>query len=421
MKKRIFIISISIIVLFSLFLIIKYFLPLNYQVNNGIDSNEKNFTSNLKLNSKASLIMNLDTNQIIYENNISEAFPVYSCSKIVFLATLEEEMKKKNISFNDKVKISSTITKINKNGNFAQSGIKANEVYTIKELYYCVMMASGNDATIALAEYVFGSHANAVIKMNEFAKEHHLNNASFVSTSGLDGKDLTEAGLKTNSGSNLLSIEDTIKVIKIIEEKYPEIIEAGSKDSVLIGQYNKKKLWVNNVNHMIEQFSNIKGVYGLKTGSNMDEYSMSIINLYKNKYNQHFLIVSYANKNYQTMHDDSVKMINYLNTLSVINIKDNLNLKINFGYNKNKVEYMLNKDLLVYYPKNYQLSYYLDHKFNHLNKIYNVKKGGNLGKINFNNIIFYQDDLPNVIITNNVIEKYNYQKLLELILDIIRK
>ncbi|MDR3215276.1 MAG: hypothetical protein LBT75_03240, partial [Bacilli bacterium] len=381
-KRSLLFISIS-IGLLALFLFIKYLLPIDNKISNNVIV--KNDEVTFKVDSKASLIMNLDTNQIIYQDNIDEALKVYSSSKILFLATIQEEMVKNKISFNKKIRIGKNINLINKNGNFSQSGIKTNEVYTIKELYYAIMMASGNDASIALAEDIFGSHEQAVKAMNSFIKRHGLNNSKVISTSGLDGEDLSKAGLKTNKGSNVLSIRDTIKLIKIIEKNYPEIIEAGQLQQVKIGQYNKKELYINNVNGMIEAYSHIKGIYGLKTGSNMEDYSNSIINLYLNNHQQHFLIIIYGAHDYQSMKKDTSQMINYLNSLKVTNLVDNIDLDIKFGFNKNKVNYQLAHDLLIYYPQNEDLAYYLENNNRHFNKFYNVKNKQIIGQIAFSN------------------------------------
>lgn len=68
-------------------------------------------------------------------------------------------------------------------------GLKANDIITINDLLYGLMLCSGNDAAVCLAEYVGGSIEEFAELMNQKAKELNLNNTHFVTPHGLDSEE----------------------------------------------------------------------------------------------------------------------------------------------------------------------------------------------------------------------------------------
>lgn len=187
MIKKIAVVISALLVLFSLIIL---FTPSNATLSNESFISEplKIDTSSIKTDNNASILMNLNTNQILFQENVDKASPVYSVSKVMFLATAANRIKNDNISYNTKIKVPSYIEDVQNQYSFSNSFIQKNQYYTIEELFKAVMIPSGNDAAILLGEYLFGSHLNAVNAMNEFALELEMKNSTFVSTSGLDGK-----------------------------------------------------------------------------------------------------------------------------------------------------------------------------------------------------------------------------------------
>ena len=125
----------------------------------------------------SSILMDIDSNRILYEENIHNIRSVASISKIMTAVIAIESGK-----LNDKVTIGSEIDTSYGSGIY----IKEGEVLTLKDLVYGLMLRSGNDAALAIAKYVGGSVDKFVDLMNKKSKELKMNNTTFNNPSGLD-------------------------------------------------------------------------------------------------------------------------------------------------------------------------------------------------------------------------------------------
>ena len=125
----------------------------------------------------SSILMDIDSNRILYEENIHTIRSVASISKIMTAVIAIESGK-----LNDKVTIGSEIDTSYGSGIY----IKEGEVLTLKDLLYGLMLRSGNDAALAIAKYVGGSVDKFVDLMNKKSKELKMNNTTFNNPSGLD-------------------------------------------------------------------------------------------------------------------------------------------------------------------------------------------------------------------------------------------
>ena len=125
----------------------------------------------------SSILMDIDSNRILYEENIHNIRSVASISKIMTAVIAIESGK-----LDDKVIIGNEINKSYGSGIY----IKEGEVLTLRDLLYGLMLRSGNDAALAIANYVGGSVNEFVNLMNNKAKELKMNNTTFNNPSGLD-------------------------------------------------------------------------------------------------------------------------------------------------------------------------------------------------------------------------------------------
>jgi D-alanyl-D-alanine carboxypeptidase (penicillin-binding protein 5/6) len=132
----------------------------------------------------------------------------------------------------------------------SQVFMKEGENFTVEELLKCCVIASANDAALALAEYTYGTESLFVSKMNERARELGLTSTKFENTTGLD--DTTVAHLTSAADIAVMSKE-------LI--KYPKILEYSSlwQDSIRDGTFT-----LTNTNRLVRYY---KGCTGLKTGS----------------------------------------------------------------------------------------------------------------------------------------------------------
>lgn len=126
----------------------------------------------------SSLAIDLSTNTVLYEKNISEERPIASLSKLMTAVITMEEGKE-----NDVVIVSGTAASTPGSTVWLSRG----ETITVKNLLAAVMIPSGNDAAVALAEYNAGSEKAFVEKMNAYAKKFGMTQTKFVNATGLDG------------------------------------------------------------------------------------------------------------------------------------------------------------------------------------------------------------------------------------------
>ena len=125
----------------------------------------------------STILMDTDNNRIIYSKNIHEVRSVASISKIMTAVLAIESGK-----LDDEVKINSSINKAYGSAIY----IKIGEKMKLRDLVYGLMLRSGNDAALAIADYVGGSVDNFVTMMNHKAKEIGMKNSKFNNPSGLD-------------------------------------------------------------------------------------------------------------------------------------------------------------------------------------------------------------------------------------------
>ncbi len=135
------------------------------------------FVSAIDTSATSSILMDMNSNRILYEENIHSVRSVASISKIMTAIIAIESNK-----LDEKVTIGDEIKSAYGSGIY----IKEGEVLTLRDLLYGLMLRSGNDAALAIAHYVGGSVDNFVKLMNEKAKELKMMNTTFNNPSGLD-------------------------------------------------------------------------------------------------------------------------------------------------------------------------------------------------------------------------------------------
>lgn len=133
-------------------------------------------------NATSSILIEPETNTIIYEKNAHERKAIASLTKMMGLVIIFEKLDNGDIKYTDKVIASSNASGM----GGSQIWLETGEEMSVDELLKGVIMASGNDAIVALAEYVAGSEENFVKMMNEKANELKLKNTNFVNVTGLD-------------------------------------------------------------------------------------------------------------------------------------------------------------------------------------------------------------------------------------------
>lgn len=131
----------------------------------------------IETSATSAILMDTDSNRILYSKNINTQRSVASISKIMTAVIAIESNKLNNI-----VTIGNEIDKSYGSGIYITNG----EKLTLRDLLYGLMLRSGNDAALAISTYVSGSEEKFVIEMNKKAKQIGMKNTEFNNSSGLD-------------------------------------------------------------------------------------------------------------------------------------------------------------------------------------------------------------------------------------------
>ena len=130
---------------------------------------------------KAEYLYDLNTGTEIYAYNENDRLPIASMTKFMLLDLVYENVELGNLSLDEEITISETASGMGGSQVFLEAGRN----YTVSNLIKSVTVASANDASVALAERLYGSEENCVVKMNEKAKSLGLNNTLFSNCTGL--------------------------------------------------------------------------------------------------------------------------------------------------------------------------------------------------------------------------------------------
>lgn len=134
-----------------------------------------------QVDTKASILIDMDTGKELYSSNATERIPVASIVKLMTIMLTFENIEKGAISLDDKVMVSETASGM----GGSQIFLDANCEYNLGELLKSVIVCSANDSSVALAEHISGSEAGFVEMMNSRARDMQLNNTNYVNCTGL--------------------------------------------------------------------------------------------------------------------------------------------------------------------------------------------------------------------------------------------
>ena len=197
-------------------------------------------------NAKSAIIMEYSTGKILYENNSHEKMAPASMTKMMSLLLIMEAIDNKTINLNDMVTVSSNASSMGGSQILLETG----EQMSVEDLVKGVSIASGNDAVVALAEYIAGTEDNFVNMMNDKAKELGLKDTNFKNCHGLDE-------------ANHYSSAHDMAVIARNLVSHEKILEFSSIYETYLRENTDRKIWLVNTNKLV-RFK--QGVDGLKTG-----------------------------------------------------------------------------------------------------------------------------------------------------------
>jgi D-alanyl-D-alanine carboxypeptidase (penicillin-binding protein 5/6) len=215
----------------------------------GVQAKEpagKSPAADMASNAKSAILMDADSGTVIYEKNSSASLPPASITKIMTMLLVMEAIDEGRLKWTDKVRASEYASSMGGSQIFLEPG----EEMTVEDMLKGVALASGNDASVALAEKLGGSESHFVEMMNKKATELGMKNTRFVNCNGLPAEGhVSSARDIALMSRELLKYENITKYTGM----YQDYLRKGSP----------KPFWLVNTNKLVRFYS---GADGLKTG-----------------------------------------------------------------------------------------------------------------------------------------------------------
>lgn len=209
------------------------------------------------------ILMEASTGQVIYEKNADDPRSPASITKIMTLILIFDAIDSGKIKLSDEVVTSAYAKSMGGSQVFLEEG----EVQTVETMIKCIVIASGNDASVAMAEYIAGSEEEFVKMMNERAAEIGMVNTHFEDCCGL-----------TDSLTHVTSARDIALMSRELITKYPSIQNYSTiwmENITHVTKQGTKEFGLSNTNKLLKMATNFRTT-GLKTGStSLAKYCLS--------------------------------------------------------------------------------------------------------------------------------------------------
>lgn len=258
-------------------------------------------TEDLAPNAKSAIMIEASTGEILFQKNANEKLAPASMTKMMSMLLIMEEIEKGNLKYDEEITASENASSMGGSQIFLQAG----EKMTVTEMLKGIAIASGNDATVAMAERIAGSEEAFVKKMNSRAKELGLKNTNFVTSTGLD------------ADNHYSSAYDMALIAKELV-KHEKILEFTGTYEEYLRKNSKNPFWLVNTNKLVRFY---QGVDGLKTGfTNIAGYCLTAT---AKKDNMRLITVVMNEPDSAKRSSDTSKMLDYgFNVYMVKNIID---------------------------------------------------------------------------------------------------
>ena len=244
---------------------------------------------NIAPHATSALLLEVDTGTVLYEKNAHEKLPPASITKVMTLLLIMEAIERGELKLTDKVKTSERAASMGGSQIFLQTG----EEMTVEDMIKGIAIASGNDASVAMAEHIGGTEEAFVAKMNERAKQLGMKNTNFVNANGLPAPDHYSSAMDIGIMSRELLKHELITKYTGIYQDYLR------KDS-------GNPFWLVNTNRLVRFY---EGVDGLKTGYTTEAKFCLTATAKRN--NMRVLAVVLGEPNPKTRNNEVSAMFNY--------------------------------------------------------------------------------------------------------------
>ena len=218
----------------------------------------------LAASAKAAYLMEYTGGRVIYAKNEHEKLYPASMTKMMGLLLIYEALHEGKLSWDDVVTTSEHAASM----GGSQVFLEVNEQMSVRDMVKSICIASANDAMVAMAEKVGGTHEGFVQMMNEKAKAMKLSDTHFVNATGL------------HDPEHYTSAYDMAMIAQaLVREGGNELLEITATYDAYIRENSDNKFWLVNTNKLLKQYP---GVDGLKTGFTQEAMSCITVTAQKN-------------------------------------------------------------------------------------------------------------------------------------------
>lgn len=275
--------------------------------------------------------------KILFEKDADASIYPASMTKIMTAIVTFDLLKKGETSLDEMITISEKAWRLSQSG-YSSMFIMLNDQVSVEDLLKGIIIISGNDACVALAEGLSGTEEDFVMLMNEKAQEIGLENTNFNNSSGI------------NDVNNYSTVRDILKMSRYMINNYPEYYSYFKETTFTWDRTGGDPIKQGNRNPLL--YKNI-GADGIKTGFlTVEQYSLASSVKVKER---RIIAVGSGFKTKNSRSRESIKILNWgLKKFDTIRItKKNeiyTNLNVWLG-KKNKVQVVPNEDFYITIPK----------------------------------------------------------------------
>tara|TARA_B100000941_G_C28494828_1_gene550221 strand:- start:939 stop:2087 length:1149 start_codon:yes stop_codon:yes gene_type:complete len=249
--------------------------------------------SNPNINARTGILIDYHSDEILYDFDPDAQIYPASMTKIMTSIIAFDLLKKNKLSLDDMFVVSENAWRLSQSG-YSSMFIMVNDIVSVEDLLKGIIIASGNDACVALAEGIAGSEENFAEMMNEKAIEIGMTSSNFTNSSGINDPD------------NVSTVRDIAIMSKYLIDNYPIYYELFKEKTFTWDRTGGDPIKQGNRNPLL--YKNV-GVDGVKTGYlAVEKYSLAS-SMKKNDRRLIAVVSGFPNKNLRS--SESLKLLNW--------------------------------------------------------------------------------------------------------------
>ena len=249
--------------------------------------------ANPNIDARTAILMDYHSDQVLFENDPDAQIYPASMTKIMTSIIAFDLIKKNKLSLDDMFVVSENAWRLSQSG-YSSMFIMINDEVSVEDLLKGIIIASGNDACVALAEGIAGSEENFAEMMNEKASEIGMDSTNFTNSSGINDPD------------NISTVRDIAIMSKYLISNYPVFYELFKEKTFTWDRTGGEPIKQGNRNPLL--YKNV-GADGVKTGYlAVEKYSLAST-IKKNNRRLIAVASGFPTKNLRS--SESLKLLNW--------------------------------------------------------------------------------------------------------------